>query len=248
MGNCVEGLTGGGAPARPKSPMTLKYFAISGRGEAIRLALLLGKFAYHDERIKPDAWEATEKKAAPFSQLPVLVVDNKPLAQTKTILRYIGKLSPRDGGKFLYPKDPWLAAKVDEVLDFFDDVWILIAPTYAIQDQKQKELARQRLFQEGNEAAKFMDILESILSKSSTGFIVPEAGLTVADVACYANLNVLRSGFVEGLQPDLFNNYKKIMQHIEKIAKLPEVADYYMDQKQSNPENVEFYKVFQSGK
>eukprot|EP00931_Biecheleriopsis_adriatica_P090616 TRINITY_DN6457_c0_g1_i1.p1 TRINITY_DN6457_c0_g1~~TRINITY_DN6457_c0_g1_i1.p1 ORF type:complete len:248 (-),score=66.92 TRINITY_DN6457_c0_g1_i1:112-855(-) len=247
MGNCIEGLTGGGAPPRPKSPMKLKYFAIAGRGEAIRLALLLGKFSYHDERITAETWEATESKEAPFGQLPVLIVDKKPLAQTKAILRYIGKLSSWDG-KFLYPQDPWQAAKVDEVLDLFDDIWMLIAPTYRIEDQQQKELARQQLFQEGNEAAKLVGFLETILGKSSNGFIVPQAGLTIADLLCFCNLNVLRSGFVEGLQADIFSNYKKLMQHKEKVAKIPEVADFYNDPKQSNPEKSEFYEVFLPGK
>ncbi|CAE8628247.1 unnamed protein product [Polarella glacialis] len=189
---CFDGLK---APPRPKSSMTLKYFPISGRAEPIRLALLLGKFQYYDQRIEGEEWEAKHKKGTPFGQLPILVVDGKQLSQTKAILRYIGKLSMHEG-HYLYPQDPLQAAKVDEVMDAFDDLWILLAPTYRIEDAEQKAEARRRLFADGGEASAMVAIFEGILSQSSNGFAVPEAGFTVADLMYFSFLNVIRSGFV----------------------------------------------------
>lgn len=247
MGNapCFEGMVP--APERPKGRITLKYFPIAGRAEPIRLALLLGKFDYDDKRVTSEEWQTSEKGSTPFGQLPILLVDGKPLAQTKAILRYIGKMTKVEDGRYLYPQDALLAAKVDEVMDAFDDLWILLAPTFRIENAEQKKKARQQIFAPGNEAASFMSIFEQTLSKSKNGFVVPEAGLTVADLMYFGFLSFIRSGFVDGLGPDLFKEYTCIMKHKEKIANLPEVSAYYKDAKKSNPGNIAHFEVFKPG-
>ena len=55
-------------------------------------------------------------------------------------------------------------------------------------------------------------IFDRILGDSG-GFAVPEAGLSVADLLLFCSLNSIRSGFVEGLGPDLFKDYGNIMRH-----------------------------------
>lgn len=248
MGNapCFQGLAP--APERPKGRITLKYFPIAGRAEPIRLALLLGKFDYEDRRLTNEDWKSEKgKPSAPYRQLPVLIVDGKPLAQTKAILRYIGKLSQVDD-HYLYPQDALLAAKVDEVMDAFDDLWILLAPTYRIEDKSQREQARQQLFAPEGEATGLVKIFEQILSKSSNGFVVPEAGLSVADLMYFGFLNVIRSGFVEGLGPDLFKEYPSITKHKDKIANLPDVSAYYNNAEKSSPGKIPHYDVFKPGK
>mmetsp|Transcript_93436 Transcript_93436/g.166263 ORF Transcript_93436/g.166263 Transcript_93436/m.166263 type:complete len:249 (+) Transcript_93436:55-801(+) len=242
---CLEGVAG--PPPKPKK-LTLKYFPIAGRAEVIRLALILGKLDCADQRLTGEEWEKQHKATAPFGQLPVLMVDGKELAQTKAILRYVGKLAQYDG-RLLYPQDPWLAAKVDEVMDAFDDLWILLAPTYRIENQQQKEQTRQRLFAPGGEAARLVAIFEQLLSRSSNGFVVPEAGLTVADLMYFSFLNVVRSGFVEGLPSSLFAGYPNLMKHKEKIANVPEIKKYYVENaKVSNPLSLPNYEVFAPGR
>lgn len=242
--SCFEGI---GAPRRPKTKMTLKYFPISGRAEPIRLALILGNFQYRDERIQGSEWEEKHKKQAPWGQVPVLVVDNQVVAQSKAILRYIGKMASYNG-TCLYPRDALQAAKVDELMDAFDDLWILLAPTFRISDPEQKEQARQQLFSQGGEAAQMLEIFDTVLSRSTNGYVVPEAGLTIADLTYFCFLNSIRSGFVVGLGPDLFNCYKHIMKHKEKMANIPEIKAYYADQNASNPSKAPYYEVFQPGK
>eukprot|EP00929_Paragymnodinium_shiwhaense_P067649 TRINITY_DN34016_c0_g1_i1.p1 TRINITY_DN34016_c0_g1~~TRINITY_DN34016_c0_g1_i1.p1 ORF type:complete len:246 (-),score=52.75 TRINITY_DN34016_c0_g1_i1:37-774(-) len=241
MGNspCFQGVV----PARPKGKMTLKYFPIAGRAEPIRLALMLGGFQYHDQRIPGSEWEEKHKKHTPYGQLPLLIVGSCQIAQTKAILRYVGKHVAIDRHA-LYPRDPLLAAKVDEILDLFDDLWAILAPTYRIADQAQKELARQRLFAPGAEAAAMMERFERHLAESHNGFVVPEAHLTIADLMYFCFLGSIRSGFVEGLGPDLLQEWPKIMKHKERIANIPQVKAYYQDSKLSNPSDVPFYKVF----
>ncbi|CAK0794052.1 unnamed protein product [Prorocentrum cordatum] len=128
---CLEGLGLGGKrpPPLPRGPMTLKYFPFTGRAEPIRLALRIGGIEFQDQRITNIEWATAAKQTTPYGQVPVLVVEQTQIAQTKNILRYLGKLIKHDG-RLLYPEDPLVAAKVDEVLDAFDDVWVLLAPTY----------------------------------------------------------------------------------------------------------------------
>mmetsp|Transcript_518 Transcript_518/g.1280 ORF Transcript_518/g.1280 Transcript_518/m.1280 type:complete len:255 (+) Transcript_518:77-841(+) len=250
LASCLEGLL---APPRPTGKLTLKYFPISGRAEPIRLALHLGKFQHHDMRISGSEWVEKHKQNTPFGQLPVLElggdsgVPRKAISQTKAILRYIGKMVKYEG-HCLYPRAPLAAAKVDEVLDAFDDLWILLAPTYRIKDPNQKAQVRQQLFSPGGEAARMLDIFERMLAESPNGFVVPEAGFSVADLMYFCFLNSIRSGFIDGLGPELYNNCSNIMKHKEMVAQLPEIRAYYQTPEQSNPVGVPYYEVFKPGK
>jgi len=236
---CFEGVG-----RRPKDVMTLKYFPMSGRAEPIRLVLVLGKFPFHDDRVSSEDWERSVKKTTPYGQLPILIVDGRTMAQTKSILRYLGKLTQYNG-KALYPPNTFLAAKVDECLDAFDDLWILVAPTYRISEQEKKEQCRQKLFAPGGQAAIMIKKFDNIIAASTNGFVVPEAGMTVADIMYFAFLNTLRSGLVEGLGPDLFKEYKHLTLHKEMICRLPEVLAYYEARR---PAKLPYYEVFLPGK
>mmetsp|Transcript_9769 Transcript_9769/g.27245 ORF Transcript_9769/g.27245 Transcript_9769/m.27245 type:complete len:243 (-) Transcript_9769:120-848(-) len=241
MGGCLEGV----APRpleRPKQ-VTLKYFPLPGRAEPIRLILTLGDITFFDHRISRQEWEE-EKQHTPFGQVPVLIVDKKQIAQTKAILRYVGKFTKHEG-RCLYPSDPYLAAKVDELVDAFEDIWIFLAPTYRFSDQEQREQARQLLFAPEGQATIWVKIFERTLEQSTDGFVVP-GGLTIADIVLFCYFNVIRSTFIEGLGPNLFRGYTRIMQHKEMMAKLPAIERYYKDRR-SNPECLKYYDVFMPG-
>jgi len=243
--SCVEGLRGPPPPKVPKS-IVLKYFPIAGRAEPIRLAMMLGNLRYVDQRIPGPEWEEKHKASMPYGQVPVLVVDGRNVCQTKAILRYVGKIAKYDGAS-LYPKDALVAAQVDELLDAFDDLWILLAPTYNIKDEAQKVASRRQLFEPGGSATAKLEIFERML-EGGDGFCVKEAGLSVADLMYFSFLSVIRSGFVDGLSPDLFQPFPNIMRHKEKIASIPEIRAYYEDAGRSNPHAVPYYEVFQPGK
>lgn len=242
MGNLSSCFEGFKPPQRPKGKLALKYFDIAGRAEPIRLVLALGEYNFQDIRLRGEEWGEKEKETCPYRQVPVLYIDGAPMAQTKAVLRYLGRVTQFQG-KFLYPSDPYVAAKVDEQMDSFDDLWILLAPTYRIQNQVQKEQARQRLFEEG-EARFLIDIFEKTLEKSTNGFVIAEAGFSVADLMFFAFLSMVRSGFVEGLGPKLLSGYPNIPKHKEMVAAIPEVQKYY---KKQNNAGLPYYEVFLPG-
>merc|ERR1719301_315837 len=53
-------------------------------------------------------------------QIPILLVDGKPMDQSKSIMRYLGKIIEYEG-KPLYPTDPLEAFECDNLIDLVDD-------------------------------------------------------------------------------------------------------------------------------
>jgi glutathione S-transferase len=233
----------------PKIPgdLRLTYFPIHGRAEPIRLTFVFGKIPFSDLRIPSTEWSQLHKGSMPYGQVPVLIVDGRPLAQSKAILRYAGRLS-RYQGQRLYPCESLKAAKVDEILDLFDDLWIMLGPSMMIADATERVEHRQKLFAKGGEGTKYLHIFEQILKKSPNGHLVPEAGLTVADVQCFCFLSLLRSGFLDGLGPDLLSGYPALTTHKNMVSKLAPVAEYYNNPKRSNPHSLSSYEVFSASK
>ena len=76
----------------------------------------------------------------PFHQMPVLVVDGTPIAQTGGIARFCGKLSG------LYPTDDHIkAAQIDQFVNFAADLNTMVSSTNQTKDEEQKLAARIRL-------------------------------------------------------------------------------------------------------
>jgi glutathione S-transferase len=86
------------------------YFPIRGRAEALRLALVIGNVPFVDETLDFKQFGLI-KESLPFSQLPIVSMDGKVYAQSRALLRYVGKLTGT------YPEDPLVALKVDSVID-----------------------------------------------------------------------------------------------------------------------------------
>ena len=97
----------------------------------------LAGIPFEDKRIPRKDWAAVRDQY-PFQALPVLEVDGKPLAQSNTINRYVGKLTG------LYPKDDWQAARVDEVMDAIEDINGRIGATFQLEGEA-KQKAREAL-------------------------------------------------------------------------------------------------------
>ena len=100
------------------------------RAEVLRVSLFIGEITFEDVRITMDEFEEViltgklrNSITIPFHQLPVLEVNGQIIGQTGSIARYCGKLSN------LYPKDDFLAAKVDQIIDAATDITSLISPT-----------------------------------------------------------------------------------------------------------------------
>eukprot|EP00124_Ichthyophonus_hoferi_P001241 Ihof_evm8s60 gene=Ihof_evmTU8s60 len=151
------------------------YFDMHGRAESTRLALHIGGIPFEDERLTHEQF-ATIKETLPFGQLPILTVDGKVLAQSRSMLRFAGNLAG------LYPTDSWAAAQVDEVVDAIDDIIALLVPSFHIDNPEEKIKMRAEIA--ANVWPKWFTAMEKYLKANGTGYYVSDK-LTVADIQAY---------------------------------------------------------------
>ncbi|GAU92215.1 hypothetical protein RvY_04327 [Ramazzottius varieornatus] len=98
--------------------IVLRYFNVRGRAEVARWILAYAGQDYLDDRVEgPQSTQWKElKDKTPFGQLPVLEVDGKMLAQSRTIGRYLAHKYGLAG------TSKWEHAQVDSIVDYIDEI------------------------------------------------------------------------------------------------------------------------------
>lgn len=169
------------------------------------------------------------KQSTKWGQVPVVVTpDGQEMTQTKALVRYFGKQVSWGRknlifSKKLYPSDAKLAFKVDEMIEAMEDVRTKLVPTFKIKDQTEKEAARRALFAEGGECAELLGKIERFCGEK---FVVGDT-LTIADIWFFFFLNLLRSGFFDGLPANFLDKYPKMKAIVANVGSIPEVRAYY---------------------
>lgn len=166
------------------------------RAECVRLCLFSAGIPFDDRRI--DYGELSGSGRLRFGTFPVLEVNGRVLAQSHAIATYVGKLSG------FYPVDPWLGAKVDEVMAALADVTDLIATTMQEQDPVKRVRWRQRLLSEDGRLLQLLAGLEDVLVDNAQNCLCAGNELSVADFAVWRAVGWI-SGGVEGIPPDLIS-------------------------------------------
>jgi len=204
------------------SKLTLRYFDFDGgRGEPARLALHIGKVPFEDVRIGMKDWPQ-QRDQAPFQALPTLEVEGKVVAQSNSINRYVGKLAG------LYPQDNLQALLCDEVMDAAEDVGTRIGGTIDLPADAKKK-AREELA--AGRIPRYLEQLQLRL-KAAGGEYFADRQLTVADLKIFQLVRWLRSGALDHIPKDLVDRVAPLLvQHFERIANRPEVAQYYARRK-----------------
>merc|ERR1712137_741403 len=96
------------------SDVTLTYFPIRGRVDSSRLALEYAGIPYEMDIVSFEGIDDI-KPSLPFGQVPVYTDNQVRLAQSNTILRYIGRVTG------LYSDDIVEQSKIDELIDAGED-------------------------------------------------------------------------------------------------------------------------------
>ncbi|CAI2330546.1 unnamed protein product [Caenorhabditis sp. 36 PRJEB53466] len=170
----------------------LTYFDVRGYAEPARQLFHLAGVPFEDVRLSHDdgSWEKI-KDSTPFGQAPVLSVDGFQIPQSAAIIRYLAN-------KFGYAgKTPeeqaWADAIVDQFKDFITAFVQVITATRAGKPAEEVQKIREEVAIPARDA--FFTILNGILEKSKSGFLVGE-GLTFADLVIAENLTTLeKNGF-----------------------------------------------------
>jgi len=213
----------------------LSYFPITGLGEPIRATFALAGIPFEDERLPGDEWGKRKVDAtSPFfgQQMPALVITDDaggaaaPMFQSRAILRYVGTIG-KYNGKSLYPDDPMERYNCDEVIEMVEDFRPHMAPTFAIQDQAEKEKARFDLVQPEGKMYPGLEKLNKRLGKFSfaAGESPSVADLYVVTV-CYL---LQQPTFLDGFPADTFKAFPNISALKDRLMALPPLVAYYKD-------------------
>lgn len=114
------------------------------------------------------------------------------------LLRYFGRLTG------LYPADPLAALRVDQILETYLDFFLCISNTMALQGEVR--LAARKVVV-AEKAPKFLGGLEKLITSGpfSTG-----KDISIADLAMYTHLRVLKHGIVDDIPTDLLKDFPKV--------------------------------------
>ena len=200
----------------------LVYFDIDGaRGEAARLAMVIGGVPFEDDRVKFADW-AGRKASTPFGALPVLELDGRTVAQSNGINRYVGKLAG------LYPDDAWQAALCDEAMDAVEEIATRVWSTMPLPPAEKK--AQRESLAEGLLAYSLDHLQRRLVAQGGQYFA--DGRLTVADLKVFVWIHHLRSGQLDHVPVDLPDRVApRLVEHHDRVKDHPAVNAYYAERK-----------------
>ena len=151
------------------------------RAEVGKIALYIGGIEFENKIITREEFQQVKVKGhlddgtiIPFHQLPCLIVDGVPIAQTGGISRFCGKLSG------MYPKnDDLLAARIDQFIDIATDITVLVFSCGINEQEEIRRAKRQELSQ--GELARKLRMLDKNIIDGSDWILGPSMG--IADIA-----------------------------------------------------------------
>ena len=186
----------------------LYYFDVYSRGEAIRMILNHNKVQFEDVRITQEQW-GEKKGTFEFSQVPILQVDGKQMAQSNAIARYLAQSQGQ------YPTDALEIYQVEATLSFLEDVNSTLGHMLYNPAQKSdvEEFFKKSLIEP-------MVHLNNILkqNKTGSGFFVGKS-LTLADF-CVVNFatRIITHPDRIALSPPIFAAVPEFEAYLKKIT------------------------------
>jgi glutathione S-transferase len=199
--------------SRPK----LTYFdAPASRGEECRLALHLAGVDFEDVRVKASDWPALKPKT-PFGSLPFLEMPGHPvLAQSNAILVLIGRLHG------LHPKDPYEAARHEEMMHHVEDLRAGVTPSLRMKDEAEKKKARELL------ATTFLPVwAENAEKHLGDGPFFGGAALQVVDIKLFIAVRWFRSGVLDHIPTTVLDPFRKLNRLHDAFKDHPGVKAWY---------------------
>ena len=201
--------------------ITLTYFDLPAKAEAIRLALYLGGIPFEDKRVNGVQWAAIKPSVGPYAQLPFITVDGKNVFQSINILLYTGTLTG------LIATELEQELRMREAICACDDILMSFNATFAITNLEERIAARAILFKEGGKTFCQLKRMEEIVDDRE--FIAGDK-LTIADLAVFTNSALLQCGIFDGFPKNCLDCVPKLKNYVNRIASLPKIVEYYSQQ------------------
>jgi len=177
----------------------------------------------------------------PYGSVPIMtLVDGTVLAESMAILRLAGKASG------LYPEDPLNAQRVDEFVDFIDNlVYSTVNDTGKAEaaaeqaaDQRHespdggrktgdaKLLARQAACLPGGKIHSAFGLADAFIAKNGQNGCCVGGALTLADIYLFCGAGNVSGGFFDGCE-DICEQFPNVQAVRRTVASQPAVAAYY---------------------
>ena len=196
--------------------LRLHYFPFPGRAGAIRDALRIGGIGFEDVHLPPERFrEQKEAGTLQFGSFPALEITTPTgtvsATQSNAILRFVGRQTG------LYPvDDPLRALKVDEALEFGEDINHAIGPSISEKDDARRTAMRKILAEET--LPRLAGLFEKLLvANGCNGFVTGDA-LTIADLKLYWLADKLTNGTLDGIPKTLLDSYAAVLAWRKNIA------------------------------
>ena len=195
------------------------------RIELARIPLFIGGISFNDKRIPLEEFRSAKETGflkdgtkLPFHQIPCLIVDGVPIAQTGAIARFCGKLSG------LYPSEDSIGcALIDQFIDFVTDLTNLVYIPSNSPLTEDEKIQHRRILAEG-ELKRKLDMLEDNISANQAWIVGKE--MTIADIAIWRGIGWLASDLVAGIPQPYFVNYPKITKIFKNVDNHPKICEW----------------------
>jgi glutathione S-transferase len=156
----------------------------------------------------------------PWAKIPTIALaDGTTIAQTKAMLRLIGKTSGT------YPLDPMLAFRADELIDTVEDLSNATRLTGEKLEGAEKEAARKASAEAGDIADGLRRLNEFIGKHGANGFAVGNS-LTIADFAVFSTCSNMIANY-DGVPITALDPFPNIQAVRKTVASLPSTVGWY---------------------
>ncbi len=196
----------------------LTYFEARGRAEVGRFIFKQADVEFEDVRIKKDKWPAF-KPTTPYGSLPMLEVDGKILAGSRSIHRYLAEEFGLAGS------NAWENAELDSIVDVGIDIGNILEAIYLEADETVKAERLENLEKESG--PKYLGIFEKLISNNG-GTWLYGSKVTYVDLALYSVV-----GWIKLMAPAIADKYPCVQANVEAVEALPNIAKWLKERPES---------------
>lgn len=189
----------------------LKYFNIRGRAEIARLMFAESGQDYEDIRIEYKDWP-NEKPKTPFGHLPVLLIDNAPLPQSGTIVRFLAKQLN------LEPEGNIQSAFADMMFETVMEALQKGRPHFLEQDEEKKTNLIKEWFE--NTIAPIFAKFDKELAEKKKNFLIGQK-ISYIDIAMMNALTIL-----DGMKSGFSDDYPALKALSERVKERPNIKKW----------------------
>lgn len=183
-----------------------------------RLAMIIGKIPFEDDRVTFDKWPAL-KPNTPLGSVPVAHIDGKEFVQTMALTRYVGKLSD------LYPACAMKALTVDQIVETVMDMQTSLFSYKGSDRNEDMKAAREAMIKV--DGPRYWGGCDKMLEKISSGPFVLGDEISIADICITGIFLFVKSEFLDFVPPNALDGYPRMDKVFRSVMTIPEVSAWY---------------------